>query len=334
MTELVGPGSQNNVVGARAGVICDVAETLVGPHEVIAMKRATPLCASSNVEKLNGTALDTLLVAAAVTGTPLLLTGLEEFQQQRATPSAIELPVRFKHPVESAGSENGGVGGARMHGDHGQTWLYLQSGRKRWYFTRHGERAMTSDRRVTQAVLLEEEPNILCTIVQDPGQLMYLPERIMHATYNEAAVPTLGVSVFDTEYYGDDQSPIVPVRSWLEQGGMHELRWDGAPSDSDSTDQPPAPAAPSAVCKRWCSSPCSDLNGDSRHECGACSSSHACWPGADGFAGGAQGSAALNGGAVDEAGGSSSWSSSCGGCTGPACVCSGSNSNRNFGGEG
>jgi hypothetical protein len=36
-------------------------------------------------------------------------------------------------------------------------------------------------------------------------------------------------------------------------------------------------------CEPWCESPCTELNGDVKFECGGCSSSHTCTPGAPGF---------------------------------------------------
>ena len=138
-------------------------------------------CPTFDLSKGSEMDLDYVLVDSVVKQEPLLLVGLGAHSTpppEGSPRSAPRLPERFKYPVES--TDNYLQRGALLHGEHGQTWLYLQSGLKRWYFvkTQSGQQASTEGIRVSQEELVQREgAAVLCSILQHPGTIMYLPEK-------------------------------------------------------------------------------------------------------------------------------------------------------------
>ena len=91
----------------------------------------------------------------------------------------------FFEPVFSLGMPGAGLGFHR----HAANWLALCLGRKTWYFyheNEQGERPATRGVRMPAAELERAENAAnLWRCVQKPGEIMFLPTAMWHATYNE-----------------------------------------------------------------------------------------------------------------------------------------------------
>ena len=76
-----------------------------------------------------------------------------------------------------------------------------RTGVKRWYMVKHvpGSLPATKGERVSQEEVVKRE-KMLCTISQRANEVIFLPHRTWHATYNIADEETVGISVFDTTY--------------------------------------------------------------------------------------------------------------------------------------
>eukprot|EP00755_Sulcionema_specki_P025099 Sspe_Gene.82543::Locus_54100_Transcript_1_1_Confidence_1.000_Length_1491::g.82543::m.82543 len=141
-------------------------------------------------------------------------------------------PLTLRRMDFSIGPDNDGV---MMH-THGATWLAILSGKKRWYFfppdgfkgRAYDELALLPSCKLTEGVAALPQHLRPIEVIQETGEVMFLPDGWWHSTVNIGETMMVGGQRKETA-----DTPNVPrwatagVKRWPKSGILQQLVADG-----------------------------------------------------------------------------------------------------------